>query len=103
MKYTIDINEFSLRVVQTQEAMQNAGIDILMAFGNEAEPQYVRYYADYWPSFESSCVLIPLKGSPYYSPGRKPRHWRPTPPKLSGSSASRRLESPPSQNIRVKN
>lgn len=64
MKYTIDINEFSLRVVQTQEAMQNAGIDILMAFGNEAEPQYVRYYADYWPSFESSCVLIPLKGSP---------------------------------------
>lgn len=60
----ISKEEFALRVKKTQAAMQDAGLDILLTYGNEAEPQYVRYYANYWPSFESAMVLIPLKGDP---------------------------------------
>lgn len=56
--------EFAQRVKNTQKAMQDAGLDILLTYGNEAEPQYVRYYSDYWPSFESAMVMIPLSGDP---------------------------------------
>lgn len=60
----ISRQEFAQRVLTTQAAMESAGLDILITYGNEAEPQYVRYYSDYWPSFESACVLIPLRGEP---------------------------------------
>ena len=59
MMYQISNEEFSERIKKTQEAMVAAGLDILICYGNEAEPQYVRYYSDYWPSFESACVMIP--------------------------------------------
>ncbi len=42
--------------------MKEEGYDIILAYGNEAEPQYVRYYCDYWPSFETAGVLIPAEG-----------------------------------------
>ena len=32
-------------------------LDIIITFGDEAE-QYVRYFSDYWPSFESAGVFI---------------------------------------------
>lgn len=54
--------EFKQRVARTQELMKAQGVDALMAFGNEAEPQFARYYCDYWPSFESCGVLIPMEG-----------------------------------------
>lgn len=60
----ISHQEFAQRITATQAAMESAGLDILITYGNEAEPQYVRYYSDYWPSFESACVLIPLRGEP---------------------------------------
>ncbi len=44
--------------------MKDRGYDIIIAYGNEAEPQYVRYYSDYWPSFETAGVLIPAEGEP---------------------------------------
>lgn len=44
--------------------MKQEGIDLLLAYGNEAEPQYVRYYSDYWPSFESAGVLMAAEGDP---------------------------------------
>lgn len=63
-KPKISDQEFRERVARTQEAMRREGIDLLLSFGNEAEPQFVRYYSDYWPSFESAGVLIPAEGEP---------------------------------------
>jgi len=62
MEYKITREEFVQRVRNTQAAMEAAGLDILLTYGNEAEPQYVRYYSNYWPSFESAMVMIPKKG-----------------------------------------
>lgn len=64
MKIRIEDQEFRERVCKTQEKMKQEGIDILLAYGNEAEPQYVRYYSDYWPSFESAGVLMAQEGEP---------------------------------------
>lgn len=54
--------EFSERTRKTRLAMQAAGIDLFLAFSTESEPAYVRYYADYWPSFETAGVLISENG-----------------------------------------
>ena len=64
MKIRIEDQEFRERVYKTQEVMKQEGIDLLLVYGNEAEPQYVRYYSDYWPSFESAGVLMAAEGYP---------------------------------------
>ena len=56
--------EFQERINKTQKQMIHEGLDLLLCFGNEIEPQFVRYYSDYWPSFESAGVLIPQNGQP---------------------------------------
>lgn len=56
--------EFKERAVKLQTLMRERGIDILLAFGNEAEPQFARYLCDYWPSFESTGVLLAQEGAP---------------------------------------
>lgn len=43
--------------------MHKRGIDLLLAFSTEAEPAHVRYYSDYWPSFETAGVLISASGN----------------------------------------
>lgn len=53
--------EFQQRADRTRQAMQSAGVDLLLAFSTESETAYVRYYSDYWPSFETAAALIPLK------------------------------------------
>lgn len=63
-KPRISDQEFKDRVANTQKAMREENLDLLLCFGNEAEPQFVRYYCDYWPSFESAGVLIPAEGEP---------------------------------------
>jgi len=57
-------SEFKERITKLQTAMAKEGYDIVMAYGNEAEPQFVRYLSDYWPSFETAGVLIPAEGEP---------------------------------------
>ena len=61
----IPVSEFKERVARLQAEMAKEGYDYILAYGNEAEPQYVRYFSDYWPSFETAGVLIPAKGEPY--------------------------------------
>ena len=56
--------EFKQRAVNVQRLMQDQGIDVLLAFGNEAEPQFARYFCDYWPSFETCGVLVAQQGDP---------------------------------------
>lgn len=55
-------SEFKERVVKIQKKMAETGYDMLLCYGNEAEPQFVRYFSDYWPSFETAGVIIPIKG-----------------------------------------
>ena len=55
-------SEFKERVTRVQALMARDGYDILLCYGNEAEPQFVRYFSDYWPSFETAGVLIPQAG-----------------------------------------
>lgn len=61
---SIPLEEYKERVVKVQATMQKEGYDVLLAYGNEAEPQFVRYFSNYWPSFETAGVLIPAQGEP---------------------------------------
>jgi Xaa-Pro aminopeptidase len=64
MKAVIDKKEFQERITRTQALMQKERIHLLFAYGNETEPQYIRYYSNYWPNFEVAGVLIPATGEP---------------------------------------
>lgn len=57
-------SEFKLRIEKLQALMKEKEYDFILAYGNEAEPQYVRYLSDYWPSFETAGVIVPVEGSP---------------------------------------
>ena len=61
---SIPLSEYKERIVKVQTAMKQEGYDLLLCYGNEAEPQYVRYFSAYWPSFETAGVLIPSEGTP---------------------------------------
>lgn len=64
MRIQISDLEFQQRIKKLQDKMRGAGLDIMLAYGNEAEPQYVRYLSDYWPSFETAGVLVAQEGEP---------------------------------------
>ena len=61
---SIPLCEYKERIAKVQAAMKAEGYDLLLSYGNEAEPQYVRYFSAYWPSFETAGVLIPAEGEP---------------------------------------
>ena len=56
--------EYKERVKKVQAAMKKEGYDLILTYGNETEPQYVRYFSNYWPSFETAGVLIAQEGDP---------------------------------------
>lgn len=64
MPYEIPASEFKQRIINLQKNMEKHGYDLLLAYGNEAEPQFIRYLSDYWPSFETAGVLVPVQGDP---------------------------------------
>ena len=59
MTTSLPASDFTDRVARLQEAMLGEKLDLIVTFGDEAEPQYVRYFSDYWPSFETAGVFIP--------------------------------------------
>ena len=61
---SIPLYEYKERAAKVQAAMKEQGYDLILCYGNEAEPQYVRYFSAYWPSFETAGVLIPAEGDP---------------------------------------
>ncbi len=60
----IPLLEYKERVIKVQETMKKEGYDLILCYGNEAEPQFVRYFSAYWPSFETAGVLIAQEGDP---------------------------------------
>lgn len=61
---SIPLQEYKDRVKKVQATMKKEGYDIILAYGNEAEPQFVRYFSAYWPSFETAGVIIAQEGDP---------------------------------------
>jgi Xaa-Pro aminopeptidase len=64
MTKSIPAAEFRERVKRLQGKMAEENFDAVITFGGESEPQYVRYLSDYWPSFETAGVFVPLQGEP---------------------------------------
>lgn len=64
MPISLDDSEFGERIQRAQAAINLQGLDALLVFSTEAEPALVRYFSDYWPSFETAAVLIPISGKP---------------------------------------
>lgn len=62
--FEIPQTEFVQRIENTRKVMEQHDIDLLLVFSTESEPAGVRYYSDYWPSFETSAVLIPANDEP---------------------------------------
>lgn len=56
--------DFEGRIAAAREVARRNRLDAIMVFSTECEPAQVRYFADYWPSFETAAVLIPAKGEP---------------------------------------
>ncbi len=62
MTTSLPASEFTERVSRLQAKMAEEKLDAVITFGDEGEPQYVRYFSDYWPSFETAGVFIPKQG-----------------------------------------
>ena len=73
MRPIIPDSEFKERVAKIQALMARDGYDMLLCYGNEAEPQYVRYLSDYWPSFETAGVIVPPEGEAFLLIGPESR------------------------------
>jgi len=54
--------EFDRRIQAAREAVRKNNLDAIMIFSTESEPAGVRYFSDYWPSFETTAVLVPADG-----------------------------------------
>ncbi len=54
--------EFQTRIGRLQAVLGETSLDAILVFSTECEPAGVRYFADYWPSFETAGVLVPRQG-----------------------------------------
>ena len=57
-------DEFSARACRAQAVLEHTDLDAFLVLSTECEPAGVRYFSDYWPSFETAAVLIPRSGEP---------------------------------------
>ena len=62
MAVVIPRQEYFDRIAKIQTLIRSAGLDAVLAHGHEADCANVRYFSEYWPTFESAAVLIPAQG-----------------------------------------
>jgi len=62
--FIIPDSEFSERTKNLQSVLANTVLDAILVFSTESEPAGVRYFSDYWPSFETAGVLVSKTGKP---------------------------------------
>ncbi|MBP5639316.1 MAG: aminopeptidase P family protein [Victivallales bacterium] len=60
----LTLKEFKERTARAQKVLAETDLDAFLVFSTESEPAGVRYFSNYWPSFETAAVLIPRKGEP---------------------------------------
>ena len=63
-EFILTKQEFQERAVRAQAVLKTTDLDAFLVFSTESEPAGVRYFSDYWPSFETAGVLIPREGEP---------------------------------------
>lgn len=61
-KFYIPREEFTSRLTSIQSVIAENELDAVLVFSTESEPAGVRYFSDYWPSFETAGVLISKVG-----------------------------------------
>ena len=64
--------EFRNRTIRAQEVLAKTDLDAFLVFSTESEPAGVRYFSNYWPSFETAGVLIPRSGEAVLIIGPEP-------------------------------
>jgi Xaa-Pro aminopeptidase len=69
----IEAFEYQQRCTRVQKILKERGIDVLVVFGSESEPQNLIYLANYWPAFETSSVVIPQEGQAVLAIGPETR------------------------------
>jgi Xaa-Pro aminopeptidase len=62
--HIIPDREFAERNRKLREITVENGLDAILVFSTESEPAGVRYFSDYWPSFETAGVLVSQKAGP---------------------------------------
>lgn len=63
MDTILTAQEFADRTRRAAEVAAANNLDAILVFSTESEPAGVRYFSDYWPSFETAGVLICADGS----------------------------------------
>lgn len=56
-------SDFMERVERARKQLLTTDLDAVLVFSTESEPAGVRYFSNYWPSFETAGVLIPRSGA----------------------------------------
>lgn len=56
--------EFEERIQRLQQAMDRAGIDGVMVYGDEYRKENLRYVSNFWPIFERGACFVPKHGTP---------------------------------------
>lgn len=56
--------EYKERIKRVQEILIRRGLDAMITFGSEAEPQNIIYLSNFWPAFETASVVVPAVGEP---------------------------------------
>jgi len=62
--FAIPDGEFAQRIRKFRKNIEAAGLDAALVHGNEADFANVRYLSEYWPTFETGGVFVPVKGTP---------------------------------------
>jgi len=64
MEIAIPRQEFHERIVRIQAAMEKAGLDAMLVYGDEYRKENLRYVCNFWPIFERAVCMIPRTGLP---------------------------------------
>ena len=61
---TILQSEFEERIRRFQANIKNEGLDACLVHATESDMAHVRYLSEYWPTFETAAVFVPVEGEP---------------------------------------
>jgi Xaa-Pro aminopeptidase len=61
---TISQSEFEERIKKFQANIKNEGLDACLVHATESDMAHVRYLSEYWPTFETAAVFVPVEGEP---------------------------------------
>jgi Xaa-Pro aminopeptidase len=75
MAIEIPRSEYLSRVAIMQGSVKKEGLDAILVHGHEADCANVRFFSDFWPTFESAAVLIPAEGEAFLLVGPESKEY----------------------------